>query len=240
MTEIKIEQKINVPKHIAIIPDGNRRWAKKRGLPTLEGHRQGALNFEKLLDKAKDLGVTAVTGWFFSTENWRRTEEENKYLFDLARQLTKQYKEKVLREGIRFVHLGRKDRIPADIVAELNELEEKTKHLTHFVVGVAMDYGGHDELLRTLQKLKDQNLEVNTTNIESNLDTKDMPMPDLIIRTGGEKRLSGFMSWQAEYAELYFAPEYFPDFSPKHLEEAIKNFGERDRRFGGNSTKTSN
>lgn len=226
-----------IPVHIAIIPDGNRRWATQRGLPTLEGHRQGALNFEKLLDSAKDLGVKSITGWFFSTENWRRTEEENKYLFDLARQLTKQYKEKVLREKIRFIHLGRKDRLPADIVAELIDLENKTSHLTEFTVGVAMDYGGHDELLRALDKIKTANLDVTMENIEKNLDTRDMQMPDLIIRTGGEFRLSGFLSWQTEYAELYFSKLYFPDFGPQQLKEAIEDFSNRDRRFGGNSKK---
>lgn len=229
------QQSIKLPVHIAIIPDGNRRWATQHGLPTLEGHRQGALNFEKLLDTAHKMGIKAVTGWFFSTENWRRTAEENKFLFDLARQLTKQYKEKVLRENIRFVHLGRKDRLPADIVAELIDLEEKTKHIDDYIVGVAMDYGGHDELIRTMDKLKTDNLSPTTENIEKNLDTQNMPMPDLIIRTGGEFRLSGFMSWQAEYAELYFSKLYFPDFGPEQLKEAVADFSNRDRRFGGNS-----
>lgn len=234
-TADNIQSNMKIPQHIAIIPDGNRRWATQRGLPTLEGHRQGALNFEKLLDTAKEIGIRAVTGWFFSTENWRRTEEENKYLFDLARQLTKQYKQKVLKENIRFIHLGRKDRIPQDIVAELIDLEEKTKHIDDFMVGVAMDYGGHDELLRTMDKLKNSGLETNTENIEKNLDTQNMPMPDLIIRTGGEYRLSGFMSWQAEYAELYFSKLFFPDFGPEQLKEAVADFSNRDRRFGGNS-----
>jgi undecaprenyl diphosphate synthase len=227
------EQKI--PQHVAIIPDGNRRWANSKGLPTLEGHRKGALNFEKLLDKAKDLGVKCMTGWFFSTENWKRTEDENKYLFDLARQLTKKYKKKILKENIRFIHLGRKDRIPEDIVKELRELEELTKDIEGFTVGVAMDYGGHDELLRTIDKLKTDGLEVNTENIEKNLDTKNMPMPDYIIRTGGEKRLSGFMSWQSEYAEFYFSDLYFPDFGPNELEIAVNDFGKRERRYGGDT-----
>ncbi|NMB70409.1 di-trans,poly-cis-decaprenylcistransferase [candidate division WWE3 bacterium] len=233
--EEQLQKPIKLPTHVAIIPDGNRRWATQHGLPTLEGHRQGALNFEKLLDAAKDIGIKAVSGWFFSTENWRRTEDENKYLFDLARQLTKQYKQKVLKENIRFIHLGRKDRIPEDIVKELVDLEEKTKHINDFIVGVAMDYGGHDELIRTMEKLKAGNLLPTVENIEKNLDTQNMPMPDLIIRTGGELRLSGFMSWQAEYAELYFSKLYFPDFGPEQLKEAVADFSNRDRRFGGNS-----
>jgi undecaprenyl diphosphate synthase len=239
MPESIKETQSNIPFHIAIIPDGNRRWAKNRGLPTLEGHRQGALNFEKLLDEAKNLGVHAVSGWFFSTENWKRTAEENTYLFNLARELVKQYKEKVLRDGIRFVHLGRKDRIPADIMAEINDLEEKSKHITEFVVGIAMDYGGHDELIRCYEKLNSQGLAPTIENIEANLDTKDMPMPDLIIRTGGEKRLSGFMSWQAEYSEFYFSDAFFPDFGPEQLKLAVEDFGKRDRRFGGDTKKIS-
>jgi len=122
-------------------------------------------------------------------------------------------------------------------VAELVDLEEKTKDIKDFIVGVAMDYGGHDELLRTMEKLKTAGLDPNVENIEKNLDTRDMPMPDLIIRTGGEYRLSGFMSWQAEYAELYFSKLYFPDFGPEQLKEAIADFSNRDRRFGGNTKK---
>ena len=237
MSDAKSETQLNTPAHIAIIPDGNRRWAVKRGLPTLEGHRQGAVNFEKLLDKAKELNVRAITGWFWSTENWSRKEDEKEYLFDLARQLIKQYKEKTVKEGIRFIHLGRKDRIPEDILAEVKDLEEKTKDNHDFMFGLAMDYGGHDELLRCIAQLKTQDLEINTENIENHLDTHLMPMPDLIIRTGGEKRLSGFLSWQAEYAELYFSDLFFPDFGPKQLEEAIKDFSQRERRFGGDSKK---
>jgi undecaprenyl diphosphate synthase len=235
MSSDKTQTEKNIPVHIAIIPDGNRRWAKEKKLPTLEGHRRGALNFEKLLDAAKEKGVKVMTGWYFSTENWERSEEENNYLFDLARKLTEQYKKKVYEEDIRFKHLGRKDRLPKDIVDTLTKLEEDTKDKTSFTVCIGMDYGGQDELMRTFQKLRDKDLEPTKENIEANLDTVDLPMPDMIIRTGGDHRLSGFMSWQSAYAEFFFAPQYFPDFKPELLKEAIDNYGSRERRFGGDS-----
>ncbi|OGC78207.1 di-trans,poly-cis-decaprenylcistransferase [candidate division WWE3 bacterium RIFOXYD1_FULL_39_9] len=225
----------NMITHVAIIPDGNRRWAKEKGLPTLEGHRRGAENFERLLNASRDMGIKYFTSWAFSTENWKRTEEENAYLFNLAREFTKKYKQKFISEKVRFVHLGRKDRIPADIVQILNEMEEETKHFTGFTAAIGMDYGGHDELLRTIKRLNELGLEVTEENIEKNLDTKGIPAPDLIIRTSGEKRLSGFMSWQSAYSEFYFPNEYFPDFGPAELKKAVDDFMSRDRRFGGDT-----
>lgn len=229
----KPQTNINLPKHIAIIMDGNRRWAKKRGLPSIEGHRKGADNFEKLTEKAKEMGIKCFTGWAFSTENWKRSEEEKSYLFSLIRQLAEKYKTRCIKERIRFVHLGRKDRIPKDVKKTIEETEEATKDFTDFFIAMAVDYGGYDELIRTFNKIKKQNLQINEGSIEKNLDTAGLPQIDLIIRTGGEKRLSGFMSWQCAYAELYFTDTYFPDFGPKQLEEAIKDFSQRERRFGG-------
>lgn len=228
----------NIPKHIAVIPDGNRRWAKERGLPTLMGHKKGAENFDLLIDRAHQLGVKCFTTWIFSTENWKRAQEENDYLFKMARDYTNKYRKKCIENKIRFIHLGRKDRLPEDIIKTISEVEEETKSYTEFTIGIGFDYGGHDELLRTLGKLKDLNLEVTKENIEANLDTKDMPMPDVIIRTSGEQRLSGFMSWQCEYAELFFPKVYFPDFNPDLLEEVIRDYQNRERRFGGDSKKT--
>jgi undecaprenyl diphosphate synthase len=228
---------LNVPLHICIIPDGNRRWAKEKGLPSLAGHQKGADNFDPLVQKARDLGVKCLTAWLFSTENWKRPQEETDFLFKLVRDVTKKYKAKCVEEKIRFVHLGRKDRLPNDIVAELIETETLTQEFTSFTIALGLDYGGHDEMLRCLQKLKDLGLEATAENIEAHLDTCNLPRPDLIIRTSGEIRLSGFMSWQSEYAEFYFPKMHFPDFGPAQLEEAIKDFSVRDRRFGGNSTK---
>lgn len=228
-------KKNKIPTHIAIIPDGNRRWAKSNNLPTLEGHRKGALNFEELINAARDLGIRYFTGWAFSTENWRRSEEENNYLFDLLRDFTKKYKEKFLKEKVKFIHLGRKDRIPDDVAKILEEMETETKDNEGFTVAIALDYGGHDEILRTINKMIDQGVEITHENVEKNLDTKNMPMPDMIIRTGGEKRLSGFMSWQNEYAEFYFPKEFFPEFGPAELKKAVEDYSNRERRFGGDS-----
>lgn len=226
-----------IPAHIAIIADGNRRWAKSKGLPSIEGHRAGAKTFENLLDSAKDMGIKAITGWFFSTDNWTRSDAEKEFLFGLARELAKQYREKVLKENIRFIHLGRKDGFPQDIINTLTEIEELSKDKTEFMVGVALDYGGNDEIIRAVNKVISHNLEVNPENIERFLDTAEMPKLDLIVRTGGEKRLSGFLSWQSKHAELYFTDKYFPDFNGEELAKAVKDFSTRERRFGGDSKK---
>lgn len=226
---------LKIPRHLALIVDGNRRWARKRGLPTFEGHRRGIENLEKIFDKAKEMGVEAVTAWVFSTENWNRDEAEINHLFDLFREYIKRYREKFMKEKIRFFHLGRKDRLPKDIVKELNSLEADTKHFEKHKVAFAMDYGGHDELIRTFKKVKEKGLEITEENIESNLDTAELPPLDFIIRTSGEVRLSGFMSWQNHYAEFYFPKKPFPAFKPDDLVEAIKDYTKRDRRFGGNS-----
>lgn len=229
------ENKQNIPAHVAIIPDGNRRWAKNKGLPSLEGHRKGAQNFEKLADKAREMGIQCFTTWVFSTENWKRPQDEIDYLFDIARKYVKKYKEKCLREKTRFIHLGRKDRLPEDIVRELIDIEEKTKEYTSFNIALGFDYGGHDEIVRAVEVLKNKNLPITMESIENNLDTKGLPPPDFIIRTSGELRLSGFLSWQSAYAELYFPNIHFPDFTPELFEKAVLDFAKRDRRFGGNS-----
>ncbi len=225
----------NIPQHIAIIPDGNRRWAKDKGLPAVEGHRKSAQNFEDILMKAKELGIKCVSAWSFSTENWKRSEEEIGFLFDLLRSMFKRYKKRFLEEEVRFVHLGRKDRVPKDVKDIIEDLEESTKNNSKLTIALGLDYGGHDELVRAVKKLLSKGLEVTEENIEKCLDTAGLPPLDLIIRTSGEKRLSGFMSWQNAYAELYFYDKHFPDFGPEELEKAIKDYAQRNRRFGGDS-----
>jgi len=239
MASDNITNKNNLPKHVSVIMDGNRRWAKKRGLPAMEGHRKGANNFEKLVNEAKKMGIKCVSAWAFSTENWKRSKEEVDFLFSLIRKMSDKYEKKCIDEKIRFVQLGRKDRIPADVRDSLTDTEEKTKNFTDFTIALGIDYGGHDELIRTMKKLSDQKLEITPENIEKNLDTACLPQIDLIIRTGGEKRLSGFMPWQSEYAELYFTDVFFPAFGRKELAKALEWFSQRERRFGGDSTKSN-
>ena len=240
MLDKKDENIKNTALHVAIIPDGNRRWATNKGLPPILGHKKGAENFELLCDAAKDMGVKCITLWGFSTENWKRTEDEVDNVFGLARELMKRYQKKCYDEKIRLIHLGRKDRFPPDLTEKIKEVEEGTKDFKDFIIGMAGDYGGHDELIRTIKKVQQKGLELNEENIEKNLDTVDMPQIDLIIRTGGEIRLSGFMSWQSAYAELYFSDILFPDFGPKELKKALESFSIRDRRYGGNSSKQTN
>lgn len=238
---VKIDENMkNTALHVAIIPDGNRRWATNKGLSPILGHKKGAENFEVLCDTAKELGVKCITLWGFSTENWKRTEDEVDNVFALARELIKRYRKKCLDEKIRLVHLGRKDRFPPDLTKMITDLEEETKDFNSFIMGMAADYGGHDELIRAINTIRDKGLELNDENIEKYLDTHDMPQIDLIIRTGGEVRLSGFMSWQAAYAELYFSDILFPDFGPEELKKALESYSKRDRRYGGNSVKQSN
>jgi len=225
----------NYPKHIALILDGNRRWARRKGLPAFEGHRRSAEILEKILDTAKEYGVRCVTLWSFSTENWKRSKEEVEYLFGLFRIFFDKYKKKCIENKVRFVHLGRKDRIEPDIRSSIEDLEEITKDFKKNTIAVALDYGGHDELIRTFSKLKEQGLEVTSENIEKNLDTAFLPPVDLIIRTSGEKRLSGFLSWQCAYSELYFTDKTFPEFTPEELKIALDDYAQRERRFGGES-----
>ena len=223
----------NLPQHVAVIMDGNRRWARQRGLPAFEGHAQGAITFEKLVGKAKKMGIRCLSTWAFSTENWKRSKEEVDKLFSIIENMAKKYIDRCGEENMRFVHIGRKDRIPEALRNMIIKAEEETKKFTDFYIVLAIDYGGHDELLRAMKKMKEENLEITPENVEKSLDTAGLPQIDYIIRTGGEKRLSGFMSWQCAYAELYFTDTYFPAFTPKKFEEAIREFSRRQRRFGG-------
>ena len=227
----------DVPQHIAIIPDGNRRWARDKNLPAILGHKKGADNFEKLADYCRSIGVKCVTMWVFSTENWKRSKDEIESLFELVRGYMDHYKNKCIKEKINFLHIGRKDRLPQDILDVIAEMEEKTKSFTDFTICLAADYGGHDEIIRAIKKMAKKATEITEELLSSHLDTAGLPALDLIIRPGGEYRLSGFMTWQSEYAEYYYTPKYFPDFSTADMETAISNFSQRERRFGGNIEK---
>jgi len=228
---------IKVPVHVAIIPDGNRRWAKEKGLPTLEGHRKGAENVKQLSKRAKALGVKIITFWVFSTENWTRTVKETGYLMKLFDTFIDRERKEAIKEKTRIIHMGRKDRIPEGLRKKIIQAEEETKHFTDYYFVVALDYGGRDEIMRAINqmsKVKGKNLTMEEEDMNKFLDTKDLPQqePDLIIRTSGELRLSGFMTWQSAYSDYYFSPLMFPDFGPGALEKAIDEYGERKRRFG--------
>ncbi len=227
----------NIPKHIAIIPDGNRRWARERGLPTFYGHQKGFNQSINLSKKARELGIKILTFWAFSTENWRRSEEEVNYLMQLYSQMIDKNLKVALDEKIRIIHIGRKDRIPDELRKKIIQAEDKTRDFNRYYLVIALDYGGKDEILRAVKKI--QNSKFKSQNLKEEdfnqfLDTRDLPYPnpDLVIRTSGEIRTSGFMLWQTAYSEWIFYPKYFPDFTPKDLEKCIAEYTKRQRRFG--------
>ena len=225
----------NVPRHVAIIPDGNRRWARERGMQGSDGHR-ASITYEKissLLNEAKQLGISHFTFWGFSTDNWKRDAKEIEIIFDLAVDILRLFREKVLEHQVRFRHFGRRDRLPARLVQEIEQLEEATKQFTKHSLHICLDYGGRDELARAVNRILKAGVEqVNEDDVLHYLDTEGVPDLDLIIRTSGEQRTSGFMPYQGTYAELYFTDLHFPDFGPEQLRVAVEEFSRRKRTFG--------
>jgi len=225
-----------IPAHVAIIPDGNRRWARQNGMIATAGHAIAAKDehLRSLLKEAKNLGVKYVSLWGFSCENWKREQEEKDKIFKLINKSVKCLKKEAHKEKIWCRHIGRKDRIPEYLRNSLVELENETKDYDDFHVILCVDYGGRDELIRAVNKIiAEGKKNIDEEEFDDYLDTKEIPDVDLIIRTGGEQRVSGFMPYKALYAEFYFTDTYFPDFNAKELRKAIKEFGKRERRFGG-------
>jgi len=227
----------HIPKHVVIIPDGNRRWAREKGMQSFQGHVRG---FELVIDlarKAQEMGVEILTIWAFSTENWDRSKREVNFLMNLFSSKIDEYLKKALKENIRIIHIGRKDRIPAVLRNKIVQTEKKTARFSKLYLVIALDYGGRDEVVRAIKRM--QNTEGRIQNIGeesfgSYLDTKDLPYPnpDLVIRTSGELRTSGFMIWQTAYSEYIFPKKYFPDFSVEDFGECIREYSRRARRFG--------
>jgi len=229
----------HIPNHIAIIMDGNRRWARAKGLPASEGHKAGYRAMLKVARASQELGIHTLTFWGFSTENWERSSKEIDNIMNLVRHFVEDFTKDAKKEGVKFVHLGRKDKLPEDIINAFNKLEEETKHYTRHILNIALDYGGKDEILRATRKIIEDKIpaeKVDERLFSSYLDTKDQPYPyvDLFIRTSGEQRTSGLMPWQMEYAEYYFEADHLPDFTPEKLRNAILDYSRRRRRFGGN------
>ena len=227
---------VNIPIHIAIIPDGNRRWAKERGLEILKGVEKSAefSNIISLLDEASRLGIKYLSLWGFSTENWNRSKSERDFIFELVFRSIENLKEYTKKKKIRFKHIGRKDRLPEKVISALGDFEGNTKKNNGLNVQFLLDYGGRDEITRAVNKiLKDGRENIKEEDFKQYLDTKDIPDPELIIRTGGERRLSGLMSYQSAYSELYFTDTYFPDFDALELKKAVEWFSKVQRKFGG-------
>lgn len=226
-------------KHVAIIMDGNRRWAKQKGLNPVDGHEYAAKNaIEPIIEKCVELNIPYVTFWAFSTENWKRDETEIKKLFDVFRFALGTLAIKFIQKGAKLRILGDINRFPSDIAQKSLEMISKSSSNSKITVTFALNYGGRDEILRAVKKIIKNQVPENQINEElfsSYLDTAGIPDPDLIIRTGGEHRTSGYLPWQAVYSELYFTPTLFPDFTPQEFQKALNDFTIRDRRFGGDS-----
>jgi undecaprenyl diphosphate synthase len=237
---ISLPKNTVVPNHIAMILDGNRRWARARGLKPWEGHYNGYLAIEALAKAVRNLGVHTFTVWAWSTENWDRPREEIDAIMNLFRKALKEKEKEFHKDKVALVHLGRKDRLPEDIRESLIRIEAETaKYSKNHIYNLAVDYGGRSEIVRATQKainsgIKSSDLDEKT--YEKFLDTygQPYPNPDLFIRTSGEQRTSGLMPWQMTYAEYYFENSHLPDFTPEKLKTAILDFSRRRRRFGGN------
>ncbi|MEG2799910.1 MAG: isoprenyl transferase [Erysipelotrichaceae bacterium] len=230
----------NLPKHIAIIMDGNGRWAKKRGLPRTGGHKQGAENIRKIAIACNDLGIKALTVYAFSTENWKRPEEEVNYLSKLLpKMFFNRYLAELKKNNIKVLSLGEIEYFPSDTRKIIETAIEETSMNTGLILTLAVNYGSQREILLAAKKyaqdvLKDEKkLEIETKDFEEYLMTKDLPDVDLLIRTSGEQRISNFLLWQLAYSELIFTPVAWPDFTNEELNKCLEEYQTRNRRFGG-------
>ena len=235
-------QKADPPAHIAIIMDGNGRWARARGLPRIAGHQQGAEVVRKTVTHCRELGIACLTLYAFSSENWKRPIAEVDDLMGLLRLYLRRELAKLVRAGVRMRFIGDRPRLPADLIGLLDEAEQRTRDNSDLVLTVALNYGGRSEIVQAARKLAEAAAagrlrvqEIDEQLFASHLDTAGIPDPDLMIRTSGEQRMSNFLLWQSAYTEMVFIPVLWPDFSKSHLEEAIHEFHRRDRRHGASS-----
>lgn len=229
-----------VPAHVAIIMDGNGRWAKERGLPRVMGHRRGVETVRETVRIAAENGVQVLTLFAFSSENWSRPESEINDLLGLMKLFIRKDLAELKKANMRIKIIGNRDGLQLDILSQLTEAEKATESNTGMLLCIAFNYGARDEITRAVKKLAadvERGLlsasSITSEMIEANLDTADIPDPDLIIRTSGEERLSNFLLWQAAYAEFVFIPEYWPDFGQQQFLEALNEYARRERRFGG-------
>ena len=228
------------PQHVAIIMDGNGRWATQRGWPRLLGHRKGAERVKQIVAAAPDLGIRWLTVYAFSTENWKRSTEEVLGLMGLFSRYIEREADRMSAEGVRMRVIGDRGPLDGRLYRLIEGIERRTCNNTRLNLTVAINYGGRHEMVRAMRKLASEVAEgrlapdaLDEGRIAAALDTADIPDPDLVIRTSGETRVSNFLLWQAAYAEYEFVPTLWPDFTPDHLAEILQRFGSRDRRFGG-------
>jgi undecaprenyl diphosphate synthase len=240
MQKLKLKEELKIPQHIAIILDGNGRWAKKRHMPRTYGHQKGVENIRTICIEASELGIKALSVYAFSTENWSRPKDEVDFLMKLPKEFEKRFKDDFKKYDIKVMFSGRKTHLSAENLEILERITNNTADRKGLVLNICFDYGSRTEIVEAMQKISQDVLdgkikpnEISEANIEEYLYTKDLPQLDLLIRPSGEIRLSNFLLWQAAYAELYFTKTYWPAFSGKDLMEAIIEYNKRDRRFGG-------
>jgi undecaprenyl diphosphate synthase len=223
----------NIPNHLGIILDGNRRWAQEKHLPLLLGHRKGFETVKKIIDLVKEKGVKILTLFVFSTENWHRPPKEVAYLMDLLdRAFSKNYIKELCEKGIRVKIIGEREKFTEALKEKIKQLEETTKENKKMILNFALSYGGRAEIIQAIKNIIVKKIpidKINEETIKENLWISDV---DMIIRTGKEQRISNFLIWQAAYSELYFSPKYWPDFSGKDLDLAFAEYASRQRRFG--------
>ena len=231
-------------RHVAIIMDGNGRWAERRGKPRSMGHRAGVEAVRRTVDAALTRGIEYLTLYSFSSENWSRPVAEVEFLFGLLRMYIRRDIARLHRDGVRVMVIGNRDGLPKDILLLIREAEALTADNRRLSMVVAFNYGARDEIVRAVRRIADEvgrgalvPAAIDEATLSAHLDTGGMPDPDLIIRTGGDLRLSNFLLWQAAYAELVFMPVFWPDFDASHLGAALEEFGTRDRRYGGFATR---
>lgn len=222
-------------KHLALILDGNRRWAKQQGLPVVEGHRRGAEVFKDIALEIFDRGVEVVSAYVFSTENWRRTKEEVNYLMNLVIKATEKYLDDFKKKNIKIIIIGSRENLPKNVSNAINKVESATASNNGGTLALCFNYGGKEEIITATQNIiqnEDRSVIVDEALFESYLYSTKLPPIDLLIRTSGERRLSGFMLWKAAYAELYFTETLWPDITMKDIDAAIDDYCGRNRRFG--------
>lgn len=237
MSDDKTNNPTTTPKHIGFILDGNRRWARNNNLPTLEGHRRGYSILKDIATAAFDRGVSYVSAYVFSTENWNRSKEEVDYLMSLALNVAKKDAKKLAKDNVKIAVLGIDEKVSPKIIKAWREVEESSKNNTGGTLALCFNYGGKREISDAVQSaIKDGVSPGDITEqvIDSYLYHPDIPPVDMVIRTSGEQRLSNFMLWRVAYAELYFAKPHWPDFTVEELDKALEEFSRRNRRFGGN------
>ncbi len=228
-----------IPNHVAIILDGNGRWAKSKGMPRNYGHVQGAKTVEVICEEAYRMGIQYLTVYAFSTENWNRPEDEVNALMGLLRNYMKTCLKTAAKNNMCVRIIGDKSRLDEDIRKRMEQLEQATKDNTGLHFQIAINYGGRDEIVRAMKRLAEEAAEgklsakeITEEKVNAMLDTQGLPDPDLLIRTCNEQRISNFLLWQLAYTELYFTPVAWPDFSKKELEKAVEAYNKRDRRYG--------